>query len=237
MSILLHNRLSTEALFSQSRSTPSINSRRFPRWCAVAPWQNDTEYGHPLACPSGARRVAGTLISVPAYIFLVQSSPGRLGSAELPAPAAKVLGEGGEAARVGAACVAQGRDCGDRGRRRAWRGAHALGRVFPFHLRQKRKRVNGSSGARLATAPASRDMISAMSSVGLTAVVCFGRPEGVLSESLPRPRKEHATSSRFHRRSPSGHRNSPCLHGDGRRGDAPQRRLGQLPGACACLLP
>jgi len=34
--------------------------------------------------------VAGTLISVPAYIFVVQSNPGRLGSAELPAPAAKV---------------------------------------------------------------------------------------------------------------------------------------------------
>ena len=34
--------------------------------------------------------VAGTLISVPAYIFVVQSNPDRLGSAELPAPAAKV---------------------------------------------------------------------------------------------------------------------------------------------------
>jgi len=34
--------------------------------------------------------VAGTLISVPAYIFVVQSNPERLGSAELPAPAAKV---------------------------------------------------------------------------------------------------------------------------------------------------
>ena len=34
--------------------------------------------------------VAGTLASVPAYIFVVQSAPERLGSAELPAPAAKV---------------------------------------------------------------------------------------------------------------------------------------------------
>jgi len=34
--------------------------------------------------------MAGTLISVPAYIFVVQSNPERLGSAELPAPAAKV---------------------------------------------------------------------------------------------------------------------------------------------------
>ena len=34
--------------------------------------------------------MAGTLISVPAYIFVVQSNPSRLGSAELPAPAAKV---------------------------------------------------------------------------------------------------------------------------------------------------
>ena len=34
--------------------------------------------------------VAGTLVSVPAYIFVVQGDPGRLGSAELPAPAAKV---------------------------------------------------------------------------------------------------------------------------------------------------
>ena len=33
---------------------------------------------------------AGTLISVPAYIFVVQGNPDRLGSAELPAPAAKV---------------------------------------------------------------------------------------------------------------------------------------------------
>jgi OPT family oligopeptide transporter len=34
--------------------------------------------------------VAGTLISVPAYLFVVQANPERLGSAELPAPAAKV---------------------------------------------------------------------------------------------------------------------------------------------------
>ena len=34
--------------------------------------------------------VAGTLVSVPAYVFVVQSDPSRLGSAELPAPAAKV---------------------------------------------------------------------------------------------------------------------------------------------------
>jgi OPT family oligopeptide transporter len=33
---------------------------------------------------------AGTLVSVPAYIFVVQGNPERLGSAELPAPAAKV---------------------------------------------------------------------------------------------------------------------------------------------------
>jgi len=34
--------------------------------------------------------LAGTLISVPAYLFVVQGNPDRLGSAELPAPAAKV---------------------------------------------------------------------------------------------------------------------------------------------------
>jgi len=34
--------------------------------------------------------IAGTVISVPAYLFVVQSNPARLGSAELPAPAAKV---------------------------------------------------------------------------------------------------------------------------------------------------
>ena len=34
--------------------------------------------------------VAGTVISVPAYLFVVQANPERLGSAELPAPAAKV---------------------------------------------------------------------------------------------------------------------------------------------------
>jgi uncharacterized oligopeptide transporter (OPT) family protein len=34
--------------------------------------------------------VAGTLVSVPAYLFVVQSDPDRLGSAALPAPSAKV---------------------------------------------------------------------------------------------------------------------------------------------------
>ena len=34
--------------------------------------------------------VAGTIASVPAYLFVVQSDPGRLGSADLPAPSAKV---------------------------------------------------------------------------------------------------------------------------------------------------
>ncbi|MFM8986000.1 MAG: OPT family oligopeptide transporter [Planctomycetia bacterium] len=34
--------------------------------------------------------IAGTLVSVPAYLFLVQRSPERLGSADLPAPSAKV---------------------------------------------------------------------------------------------------------------------------------------------------
>jgi putative OPT family oligopeptide transporter len=34
--------------------------------------------------------MAGTLISVPAYIFVVQRDPSKLGSADLPAPAAKV---------------------------------------------------------------------------------------------------------------------------------------------------
>ena len=34
--------------------------------------------------------MAGKLISVPAYIFVEQGNPGRLGSAELPAPASKV---------------------------------------------------------------------------------------------------------------------------------------------------
>jgi uncharacterized oligopeptide transporter (OPT) family protein len=34
--------------------------------------------------------VAGTLVSVPAYLFLVQRAPERLGSADLPAPSAKV---------------------------------------------------------------------------------------------------------------------------------------------------
>jgi uncharacterized oligopeptide transporter (OPT) family protein len=34
--------------------------------------------------------IAGTLVSVPAYLFLVQRAPERLGSADLPAPSAKV---------------------------------------------------------------------------------------------------------------------------------------------------
>jgi putative OPT family oligopeptide transporter len=34
--------------------------------------------------------IAGTVISVPAYLFVVQANPDRLGSPELPAPAAKV---------------------------------------------------------------------------------------------------------------------------------------------------
>ena len=34
--------------------------------------------------------IAGTLVSVPAYLFVVQRDPGKLGSASLPAPAAKV---------------------------------------------------------------------------------------------------------------------------------------------------
>jgi OPT family oligopeptide transporter len=34
--------------------------------------------------------IAGTLVSVPAYLFVVQRAPERLGTAELPAPSAKV---------------------------------------------------------------------------------------------------------------------------------------------------
>ncbi|NBX30658.1 hypothetical protein EBR04_09515 [bacterium] len=34
--------------------------------------------------------IAGTLVSVPAYLFVVQSDPSRLGSESLPAPSAKV---------------------------------------------------------------------------------------------------------------------------------------------------
>ena len=52
--------------------------------------------------------VAGTLVSVPAYLFVVQRAPGRLGTADLPAPSAKVWAGVAELLAKGVAALPDG---------------------------------------------------------------------------------------------------------------------------------